>query len=109
MQNRYEEQAMQKLVETQTIEIDSKVTKGIKLPATMILYAVAADHFVITAKPLKDLEDNALAKTRVAVATVEDKIVIKLGTKIYSFYHLDESDYTVMVSEKDPATIVVTI
>jgi hypothetical protein len=99
---------MQKL-ETRTIEIDSKVTEGVKLPASMILYAVAVDHFVITAKPLKNLEATALAKTRVAVAAGEDKVVIKLGTKIYGFYHLDENDYTVMVSEKDPATIVVTI
>jgi hypothetical protein len=109
MQNRYEEIAMQKLVRAQSITLDSKVTHGVELPATMILYAVATDHFVIAAKPLKELEASALAKTSVAVDTLEDKIVIKLGIKIYSFYHLDENDYTVMVSEKDPATIVVTI
>jgi hypothetical protein len=100
---------MQKLLESPTIEIDAKVTKGVKLPAKMILYAVAADRFVIAAKPIKDLEENALAKTRVAVVTKEGKITIRLGSKIYSFYHLDENDYTVMVSNKDPSTILVAV
>ena len=45
--------AMQKLVETQTIEVDEKVTLGAKLPKSMVLYAVDVDHFVIAAKPLK--------------------------------------------------------
>jgi hypothetical protein len=26
-----------------------------------------------------------------------------------NFYHMDESDYTVMLSDKDPATIIITV
>ena len=101
--------AMQKLIETQTIEVDEKVTLGSKLPKSMVLYAVDVDHFVISAKPLKSLEDCALTKSRVAVTVQEGKVVFKLSSKVYNFYHLDENDYTVMTSEKDSTTIMVTI
>ena len=37
---------MQKPFETR-IEIDEKVMGGVKLPETMILYTVDADHFII--------------------------------------------------------------
>jgi hypothetical protein len=99
---------MQKLVETR-IEIDEKVTGGVKLPHTMILYTMDADHFVIAAKPLKTLEESALTKTHVEVVSQQNKHVIKLPSKIYNFYHLDENDYTIMVSDKDPSTIIITI
>ena len=99
---------MQKFVETR-IEIDEKVTGGIKLPQTMILYTVDADHFIIAAKPLKTLEESALTETRVEVASQQGKHVIKLPSKIYNFYHLDENDYTIMASDKDPLTIIITI
>jgi hypothetical protein len=42
---------MQKLVETRIIEIDEKLTGGVKLPRTMILYTVDADHFVLALNP----------------------------------------------------------
>ncbi|KPV62770.1 MAG: hypothetical protein AOA65_1613 [Candidatus Bathyarchaeota archaeon BA1] len=99
---------MQKLVETR-IEIDEKVTAGEKLPETMILYTMDADHLVIAAKPLKPLEENALTKTHVKVASQQNKHVIMLPTKIYNFYHLDENDYTIMASDKDPTTIIIAI
>jgi hypothetical protein len=100
---------MQKLVETRLIEIDEKVTGGVKLPRTMILYTVDADHFVIAAKPLKILEDDALTKMHVSVAHQGNKNVVKLPSKIYNFYHLDESDCTIMTSSRDPTTITITV
>jgi hypothetical protein len=99
---------MQKLIETR-IEIDEKITASEKLPETMILYTMDADHFVITVKPLKTLEERALTRTRVEVTSRQNKYVVKLPLKIYNFYHLDENDYTVMVSNKDPTTIVIAI
>jgi hypothetical protein len=59
---------MQKLMEAR-IEIDEKVTKGVRLPEAMILYAVDTEHMVITAKPMKNLEDKAIAKTQVKVVS----------------------------------------
>jgi len=99
---------MQKVVETK-IEIDEKVTAGEKLPETMILYTMDADHFVITAKPLEALEENALMKISVKVIGQENKHVVILPPKICNFYHLDENDYTIMASDKDPTTIIIAI
>lgn len=99
---------MQRLVET-SIEIDEKITKGEKLPEVMLLYAVDLEHFVITSKPLKKLEDKALTKTKVKVINEQNKHIIALPLKIYNFYHLEENDYTVMASEKDSKTILITI
>jgi hypothetical protein len=100
--------AVQRLVESR-IEVDEKVTGGEKLPEGMILYAVDAEHLVIAAKPLKTLEEKAIAKTQVRVISEQNKHVVMLPTKIYNFYHLDENDYTIMASEKDPTTIIVAI
>jgi len=99
---------MQKLAETR-IEIDGKVTASEKLLETMILYAMDIGHFVIAARPLKALEESSLTKAYVDVAIQQNKYTIKLPPKIYNFYHLDENDYTVMASDKDTATIIVSI
>ena len=63
---------MQEL-ESRTIEFDNRVTKGIRLPKSMLLYAVAADHFVLAAKPIASLEDSALARTCVSVISEKGK------------------------------------
>jgi len=99
---------MQRLVEAR-IEIDEKVTKYEKLPEAMILYAVDNEHLVIAAKPLKTFEGKALTKTQIKVISEKNKHIIILPIKIYNFYHLDENDYTVMASDKDPTTIIIAI
>ena len=100
---------MRKLVETRVIEIDEKVTGSKTLPRTMILYTIDSDHFILTAKPKKNLDESALTKTRVSIAHQENKNIIKMPLKVYNFYHLDESDYTIMTSEKDPTTVIITV
>ncbi|MEM2946678.1 MAG: hypothetical protein QXN96_00385 [Candidatus Bathyarchaeia archaeon] len=100
--------AMQKLIEYR-IEIDEKVTGGLKLPETMILYAVDTEHMILTAKPNKTLEEKAITKTEVKVIVGKNRHIILIPTKIYNFYRLEESDYTVMVSDKDPATIMIAV
>jgi hypothetical protein len=99
---------MQRLVETR-IEIGGEITRGERLLEVMILYAVDAEHLVIAAKPLGALEEKALAKTPVKVFCEKNRHVIMLPTKIYNFYHLDENDYTIMASDKDPTTIIIAI
>jgi hypothetical protein len=100
---------MQEIVKQCAIEFDKKVAGGVKLPRTLILYTVDANHFVLSVKPLESLEETALTKTRVSVAVQQDKYLIKLPAKIYNFYQMDESDYTIMASDKEPATIIVTV
>jgi hypothetical protein len=102
------ENTVQKLVEAR-IEIDEKITRGEELPEAMTLYAMDSEHFVIAAKPLKNLEEKALTKMKVKVVSEQNKHVIMLPKKIYSFYHLEEKDYTIMASDKDPTTIIIAI
>jgi hypothetical protein len=106
--NHCEDQAIQKLDETR-IEVDEKVIAGEKLPKTMILYIMDIGHFIIAAKPLKTLEESALTKANVEVASQKNKYTIKLPPNVYNFYHLDENDYTIMASDKDPKTIIIAI
>ena len=100
---------MQEIVKQYAIEFDKKVLGGVELPKTLILYTVDAEHFVLSVKPLESLEETALTQTRVSVISQQNKYLIKLSAKIYNFYKIDESDYTVMVSSKDPVTIIITI
>jgi hypothetical protein len=99
---------MQKLAETRIV-VDEKVIAGEKLPKTMILYTMDIGHFIIAARPLKALEESALTKAHVEVASQQNKYTIKLPPNVYKFYHLDENDYTVMASDKDPKTIIIAI
>jgi len=64
------------------------------------------DHFIITSKMIPTFEEESILKERVKAVSQGDKYVFILPSKIY---HLDENDYTVMVSEKDPKTFIVTI
>jgi len=48
-------------------------------------------------------------KTQVKVVSGQNKHGIVIPKKIYDFYHLDENDYTIMASEKDPKTIIIAI
>ena len=80
---------MQNLFEASMVEVDKKVVGGVKLPKTLILYAVDADHFVLSVKPLESLEESALTKARVSVSVQQDKYLIKLPAKIYNFYQMD--------------------
>jgi len=99
---------MQRLVETD-IEFDEKVVAGEKLPETMIVYVMDAEHFILTAKPIEHLEEDALTKTCAKVVSPQNKYMIKLPQKIHNFYHLDENDYTIMASNRDPTTIIIMI
>jgi hypothetical protein len=46
--NQKAEEMMQNLFEASMVEVDKKVVGGVKLPRTLILYTVDADHFVLS-------------------------------------------------------------
>jgi len=100
---------MQEIVNQHIIEVAKKVVGDVVLPATLILYTVDADHFVLSVKPVASLEESALTKARASVTAEQDKYLIKLPVRIYNFYQMDESDYTVMASNRDPLTIIVAV
>jgi hypothetical protein len=98
---------MQKLVEA-LVEVDRKmVPKG--LPATLTLYALDADHFILTAARSRPLAQKALAIESATVSDAGRHYQISLPKRIYEFYRLAENDYTVMVSQQTPVNIVVSI
>lgn len=100
---------MQEIVKQHIIEVDAKVVGDVKLPKTLVLYAVDAGHFVLSAKSLESLAEGALSKVQVSVASQKGKYLIKLPSKIYNFYKMDESDYTAIASSKDPSTIIIAV
>lgn len=100
---------MRGILKQRVIEVDKKIVGDVALPGTLILYTVDANHFVLSAKPLEGLEDSALTKAGVSVVVEQEKVLIKLPAKIYDFYQMGESDYTVMASKEDPATIIVAV
>jgi len=79
------------------------------LPKAMTAYAMDVDHLLIAEEPLKELEERALAKGEVEVAEQGDTYVLRLPEKLYAFYRLDENDYTIMVSEREPLVLVVAL
>lgn len=100
---------MQETVSSNIIGIDKKIVGSIDLPKTLVLYTVDATHFVLSTKPLDSLEKTSLTTTHASVAAEQNKYLIKIPAKIYNFYKMDESDYTVMASKKDPLTIIIAI
>ncbi len=98
---------MEKLVEAE-LEIERKMVPK-QLPKIMYLYAVDLDHFVISAKKVDVIADKALVKAEVHVLSKEDKFVLKIPRRVFEFYRLTENDYTVMVSEKEPTSIIVSV
>jgi len=97
---------MDKLIEAE-LEIEKKMVKK-QLPKVMHLYALDLDHFVITVKSVEQ-ERRALVKARVEVIPQEDRYILKIPRRVFEFYRLDENEYTVMVSEKEPINIIVSI
>ena len=95
---------MEKLI-TKEISIDKKIVKG-KLPKKMILYLKDSDNLILTVKRDSELEEESLMSIEVNVKEMEDKYSIAIPKKITEFYHLDEYEYTIMISEKKPTLII---
>lgn len=90
------------------IKVPIQLDKGlvpIPLPERLILYAVDATHIVLATEPISGLEEKALFKEGISVTLAENRYLIELPMKVYEFYHLDEADYTIMVSEINPKTM----
>ncbi|MCL4435699.1 MAG: hypothetical protein M1503_00675 [Thaumarchaeota archaeon] len=52
---------------------------------------------------------KALVKAEVQVLSKEGRFVLKIPRQLFEFYRLEENDYTVMASEKEPTSIIVTV
>jgi len=90
------------------IKVPIQFDKGlvpIQLPEKLILYAADTAHIVLATEPIIELEEKAPFKEGIGVTLAENRHLIELPMKVYEFYHLDEADYTMMVSEINPRTI----
>ena len=92
------------LMEKVPIKIDKNLVP-MALPEELILYTIDSSHLLLAIKPLRDFETKALSKNNVKVKLEGNEYLVELPKKIYNFYHMDEADYTVMVSEISPRTI----
>lgn len=92
------------LMEKVSIELDKSIV-SMTLPDRLILYTVDSSHLLLAIKPISSLEAHALSKNYVKVTSSKNKYQIELPKKIYDFYHMDETDYTIMVSEINPNAI----
>jgi hypothetical protein len=92
----------------QSVSFDRKLVKT-PLPKEVTLYAINSDHFILSTHDSSTLDGQALVKTRVNVDSEDGTYVVRLPASVYRFYQLDENDYTVMVSEKDPTHIIVAL
>ncbi len=71
----------------------------------LIVYAVDVTHLVLAVEPVGEYEQAALFKEKAWVSVNNGEYLVELPRKVYDFYRLDETDYTVMASEIKPKTI----
>ena len=90
------------------MSFDKRLRK-IPLPKELTLYTMDADHFTLATHESPTLNEQALVKLRVSVESRDEAYFVKLPESVYRFYRLEESDYTVMVSEKNEDQIIVTL
>ena len=95
---------------TETIEIsfDRRLWSGPK-PSSFIVYALDVGHLPLAPEPIPEYEKTALFKKRARAILQNGNFAVEVPARVYEFYHLDESDYTVMASEKKPKTIEVVL
>lgn len=89
---------------TSMIRVDRKIWTGPAL-SRLIVYALDVGHLVLAAEPVGEYERMALYKEKARVTTDDGQYLVELPRKIYDFYHLSETDYTIMASEIKPKTI----
>ncbi len=86
------------------IRVDRKVWTGPAL-SRLIVYAVDVAHLVLAVEPVGEYERTALFKEKARVSIDNGQYLVELPRRVYDFYRLNETDYTVMASEMRPRTI----
>jgi len=74
-------------------------------PSSFIVYALDVGHLALASERVPEYERIALFKNRAKATVRNGSFAVEVPARIYEFYHLDESDYTAMASEKKPKTI----
>ena len=96
------------MTETVQISFDMRLWSGPK-PSSFIVYALDVGHLALAPEPIPEYERTALFKEKAKTTLENGHFAVEVPARVYEFYHLDESDYTVMASEKKPKTIEIVL
>ena len=96
------------MTETVQISFDMRLWSGPK-PSSFLVYALDVGHLAPAPEPIPEYERTALFKEKAKTTLENGHFAVEVPARVYEFYHLDESDYTVMASEKKPKTIEVVL
>jgi hypothetical protein len=86
------------------LRFDRRLWSGPK-PSSFIVYALDVGHLALAPEPVPEYEKTALFKEKARASIENGHFAVEVPARVYEFYHLDESDYTAMASEKKPRTI----
>ena len=87
-----------------TVRVDKRIWTGPAL-SRLIVYALDVGHLVLAPRPVEEYERVALFKERARASVTKGQYFVELPRKVYDFYRLDETEYTVMASETKPRTV----
>ena len=73
------------------------------------MYALDVGHLALAPERVPEYEKIALFMERAKAIIQTGNFAVEVPARVYEFYHLDESDYTVRASEKKPKTIEVVL
>ncbi len=90
------------------LRFDRRIWTGSR-PSSFIVYALDVGHLALAPERVPEYEKIALFKERARAILQNGNFAVEVPARVYEFYHLDESDYTVMASEKKPKTIEVAL
>jgi hypothetical protein len=83
---------------------DGRLWSGPK-PSSFIVYALDVGHLALAPEPVPEYEKTALFQEKARASIENGHFAVEVPARVYIFYHLDESVYTAMASEKKPKTI----
>ena len=87
-----------------TLRFDRKVWTGPRF-SSLIVYALDTGHLALAPEPVPEYEKKALFREKAPATVKNGEYLIEFSGRIFDFYHLDETDYTVAASETKPRTV----
>jgi hypothetical protein len=102
--SKHASRAKPKIAIPNAVLLDRRLWSGPK-PSSFIVYALGVGHLALAPEPVPEYEKTALFKEKARASIENGHFAVEVPARVYEFYHLDESDYTAMASEKKPKTI----
>ncbi len=87
-----------------TLRFDRKVWTGPRF-SRLIVYALDIGHLALAPEPVPEYEKTALFREKAMASVKNGEYLVEFPRRVFEFYHLDETDYTVVASETRPRTV----